>query len=244
MNHRLNETRPAAQVTAGLVRIFAQVVALPFTAFIYGTEAIVKAFQGMQGIAGQSRTLFGGESVSSSSEPAAADGSSAGSTIIQNSTAEKELKPMPDQDLSGADTLKLVRYKIVFVKRDYEVVFPEREDVVSYDTTGPAWAALKISEFMGSLGSIRRPDKWRQYQGDCDTGCNTVYPPCAPDNQEYIRSNRPDDPGIPPCDRKYIQIFFEVLQRWQREPADYDKQQVEVLRGIRSEIGGLRRTIG
>ena len=145
---------------------------------------------------------------------------------------------MPDQDLSGADTLKLVRYKIAFVKRDYEVVFPEKEDIVSYDTTGPAWAALKIAEFMGSLNDIDRPKKWMAYPaGGCEPGCNTVYPPGAKETESKIMK-------IPDCDRKYIQIFFEVLQRWEREPADYDKQQVEVLRGICVELGGLKGKIG
>jgi hypothetical protein len=45
---------------------------------------------------------------------------------------------MADQDLSGSDTLKAVRYNIEFVKRDYEWVFPEKEDTVDYSTTGPA----------------------------------------------------------------------------------------------------------
>jgi hypothetical protein len=71
---------------------------------------------------------------------------------------------LPDQDLSGSDTLKLVRYKIVFVKRDHELVFLEKEELVSYETTGPAWAAMKISEFTGSLGT-RQPS---EYVPECD----------------------------------------------------------------------------
>ena len=34
---------------------------------------------------------------------------------------------MSDKDLND-DQLKLVRYKILFVKRDYETAFPEREE--------------------------------------------------------------------------------------------------------------------
>jgi len=140
---------------------------------------------------------------------------------------------MADQDLSGSDTLKLVRYNIEFVKRDYEAVFPDKEDLIDYDTDGPSWAALKISEFMGSLNRIRRPQRWREYDGDPPT----VYPPGAPETQEYINY-------IPPGDRKYIQITFNVWKRRARESADYDKQQVDALKGIREEIKGLSEKIG
>ena len=130
-----------------------------------------------------------------------------------------------DQDLSGEDTLKLVRYKILFVKRDYEVAFDEKEDLVSYSTTTPDWAALKICEFTENLKTTKVPEKWdkKKYPKKASGG-NIVE--------------------IPTEDRKYIRIYFEVLQRWDREEAEYDKQQVEVLREIREEIGGVRAGIG
>jgi len=132
---------------------------------------------------------------------------------------------MRDQDLSGADTLKLVRYKILFVKRDYEAVLTEeKEELVAYDTTGPAWAALKICDFMGSLKLARRPAKWSEKH------CDYYYPPGI--SGEYIEE-------IPECDHKYIQIYFEVLQRWERQSAEYDREQVEALRGIRRGIDDL-----
>lgn len=237
MDNQAAESEQAMGMSTDLSQLFAQMVALPFSVFIFGLEVIIKAVQGMQEIAGQSRTLVSGDSSPAAapiSESTISDASVSAGAELQTSTTTKERYQMTDQDLSGADTLKLVRYKIAFVKRDYEVVFPEKEDIVSYDTTGPAWAALKISEFMGSLGRIHRPEKWMQYPaGACEEGCVTVYPPGAPKDQHTINY-------IPECDRKYIQIFFEVLQRWQREPADYDKQQVEVLRGICTEISGIR----
>jgi hypothetical protein len=77
---------------------------------------------------------------------------------------------------------------------------------------------------MSQLAHIKRPRKWKER--DCDYH----YPPGV--HGEYIE-------GIPECDQKYIQIYFEVLQRWERETAEYDKQQVEALRGIREEIHKL-----
>ena len=130
-----------------------------------------------------------------------------------------------DQDLGGEDRLKLVRYKILFVKRDYEVAFDEREDLVSYSTTGPDWAALEISRFMVNLKHTKRPEKWRDKH----------YPPGV--KGEYIDY-------IPDEDQKYLRIYFEVLQRWEREEAEYDKQQVQVLREIRDSIGAVSGKIG
>ena len=237
----MNDTRFDATQLAGqmdespeVMRLVVRMVALPFTMFIFGMEAVAKAMQVMQGIAGQGRGLVGGEeSPIFTSKPTVAEAGEVAGEVIHDSTPIKEQDKMPDQDLSGSDTLKIVRYNIEFVKRDYEVVFPEKEDMVDYDTTGPSWAALKISEFMGSLNHIRRPDKWKQYTGDSPT----VYPPDAPPSQEYINT-------IEASDRKYIQITFTVRERRPREAADYDRQQVNVLRGIQAQISGLSKKIG
>ena len=94
---------------------------------------------------------------------------------------------------------------------------------------------------MASLSKIRRPDKWKQYAGDTPT----VYPPGAPPTQEYIEEGTGADKiTIPPSDYKYIDITFHVTQRRDRQAADYDKQQVNVLKGIREEIQDLSRKIG
>jgi hypothetical protein len=120
---------------------------------------------------------------------------------------------MPDEDLTGADTLKLVRYRIVFVKPDYEFVFLEKEDLVSYATTGSAWAALKLAEFISSLGTMRSSE-CRVNPEDCDA----VYLPCTRE------ADRPEHLRISECNYKYIQIVFEVIQRWRREPATATRQ--------------------
>ncbi|HEX8632647.1 MAG TPA: hypothetical protein VF703_00695, partial [Pyrinomonadaceae bacterium] len=45
-----------------------------------------------------------------------------------------------DRDLRD-DMLKLVRYKVLFVKREYEHAFPEQEDLVSENMDGAAFTA-------------------------------------------------------------------------------------------------------
>jgi WD40 repeat protein len=71
-----------------------------------------------------------------------------------------------DRDLRD-DMLKLVRYKVLFVKREYEHAFPEREDLVSENMDGAAFTAWKVAEFIQELrlGETRVPEKWRKYGG-------------------------------------------------------------------------------
>jgi hypothetical protein len=214
------------------VRLFGQMVMLPFTVFVQGMELFIKTIQEMQKATDEGMNVMAGQATQTADSAPSGQRDLASSTTSSltdgitrdgAATTLKEEREM-DQDLSGEDTLKLVRYKILFVKRDYEWAFDEKEDLVSYSTTAPDWAALKISEFTENLKTTRVPEKWKKKN----------YPKNA--SGENIME-------IPSEDRKYIRIYFEVLQRWDREEAEYDKQQVEVLREIREEIGGVRAGI-
>lgn len=135
-------------------------------------------------------------------------------------TTVKENRSMRDQDLSG-DDLKLVRYRVLFVKREYEVAFPERDDLLTY-STGPAeYGGLKIAEFMedAAKGGVAQPPKWKA----------KGYPPA--------NGQPPGGWSIPSEDRKYVKFYFEVLDRIPREKAEYAKDQVDVLREISAKIG-------
>jgi hypothetical protein len=128
----------------------------------------------------------------------------------------QEGEPMRDQDLSGQD-LKLVRYKILFTKRDHEHAFQEQETIVSYPTTATDFAGLKVAEFMCDLDEEERPQLWidKQYPKEAhQTGSNTIR-------------------DIPPSDRKYIKIYFEVLARYEKEDED---SQTQLLREISNKI--------
>lgn len=222
----------AERSSTSMVRLLGQMMMLPLTVFVYGMELFVRTMQGMQ------RATDKGVDVMAGAAARTPDGPSTLGDLASNTTGSvtdgtlrggaeticEEEKKM-DQDLSGEDTLKLVRYKILFVKRDYEVAFKEKEELVSYSTTGADWAALRIAHFMGHLKETKRPEKWRE--------CH--YPPGV--TGEFIDY-------IPKEDQKYIRIYFEVLQRWEREEAEYDKQQVKVLREIRDQIGEASRKIG
>src|SRR5258708_36392509 len=66
-----------------------------------------------------------------------------------------------DKDLHD-DMLKLVRYKILFVLREYEHAFPEQEDLVSDNMDASAFTACEIAEFTHDLHPAPplMPRKW------------------------------------------------------------------------------------
>ena len=142
-----------------------------------------------------------------------------------NDDAKKNLKEtikMNDTDLSD-DMLKLVRYKILFVKRDYETAFPEKEELVFDNMTGEAFAAWKVAEFIQQLGKIEVPPKWKRKN----------YPKRGEEakdrDSKYINSLDEDD-------KKYLRVYFEVLARYEREEARHAEDQIRVLEDIRNRL--------
>ena len=126
---------------------------------------------------------------------------------------------MGDQDLSGED-LKVVRYRIIFTKRDYEATLERAdEEVVDYPTDGGSLGGLKVAHFMGRVkdGKVKLPAEWK--------GKN--YPVKNPPRTGWT---------IPPEDERYITFLYEVIRRVEREEAAYEKDEVKVLRQIRDAI--------
>lgn len=121
-----------------------------------------------------------------------------------------------DRDLQD-DMLKLVRYKILFVRRDFEHAFPEREDLVYDSMDGSAFAAWKVAEFIQELqkGETAVPSKW----------VARGYP-----EAQYVRNGRLI--GLDDEDKKYLRVYYEVLERYVREKFYYEEQQIEILRKI------------
>jgi hypothetical protein len=100
---------------------------------------------------------------------------------------------------------------VLFVRREYEVAFPEREEIVS-DNMGPdAFTAWKIAEFIQGLSRSETPipEKWKEKS----------YP--AP---EYVKDGYLL--GIDEEDKKYLRVYFEVLERYPREKFKYEEQQI------------------
>jgi hypothetical protein len=126
-----------------------------------------------------------------------------------------------DEDLS-CDDLKVVRYSILFTKRDAEAVLqPEREEVVDYRTSSEAFAALKVADFLGRVqqDSIPWPAAW-------------VKPPGG----GYTEAGQPLK-HIPEADRKYINFVYRVISRHPRQETEANQAQAEAFREIGERSG-------
>lgn len=132
-----------------------------------------------------------------------------------------------DKDLRD-DMLKLVRYKVMFVRREYEVAFPEQEDLVSDNLDGSAFTAWKIAEFIQELqkGNTAVPAKW------ISKGYPSNPAPPAPPFQKDGKLL-----GLPAEHKKYLRVYYEVLDRYPREKFKYEEQQIRILEEIRDKLG-------
>jgi len=211
-----------------MIRILVETLKLPLTAFIYSMEMLVRTMQGLQKIADRGvDAMMNGVAQTPGDEPEAESDHKNDETISvaeraigdRTQTTPKEETKMgdiDDKDLSG-DDLKLVRYKVLFVKRDHEHAFPEREDLVSADIDESGFTAWKIAEFIQRLDETPVPDKWR-IKG---------YPPDGTGKQIH---------RLPEDDKQYLRIFYQVLDRFPREEANYEASQIKVLEQIRDEL--------
>jgi quinol monooxygenase YgiN len=126
---------------------------------------------------------------------------------------------MPDTDLRD-DMLKLVYYKILFVKRDLEYTFPEKEELVAENIDESGYTAWKIAEFIQDLENINIPRKWRDKNYPRDTTNETA----------------PKIDTLAEEDKKYLRVYYEVLERYPRERFKYEERQIEVLEQIRDKL--------
>jgi hypothetical protein len=247
-NDSQGESQAGQRGDRNVVALLADMVMLPVTAFLYGMELLVQAMQGTQRVTqdgveamvgarplrrsevGEDRDLRRG----GQSGPRATSGNGGSQ---EPGTAQKETATMDtgmsyesrrDRDLRD-DTLKLVRYKILFVKRDYEVAFPEEEELVHDNMDGTSFAAWKVAEFIQRMhkDGVRPPARW-QSRG---------YP-VASDAATFGEFFQSDGrlTSLPEEDKKYLRVYYEVLERYPREKFRHEEQQIRVLEQIRDRI--------
>jgi hypothetical protein len=209
----------------GLVRLFGQVLLIPLEAFVYGLELFITVFQDVRRTTNAGVDVFAGRYVpgdTGAMDPAeplclAEPG--------EKSNMSAENVRRNDKDLHD-EMLKLVRYKILFVKREYEYAFPEKEDLVYDDLEAADFSAWKVAEFIQQLADERRapylPDKWK----------NRDYPVC--DGGQVWPGDKLKT--LPEEDKKYLRVYFEVLERYPREKFKYEELHIDELRRIRKEI--------
>jgi hypothetical protein len=225
-----------------MIQFFSQMLKLPFEAFVFSMEMLLKTIHGIQKITyqGIDATISeivqppsdrsGSESGPTSDVP---DGTIGDSAETMHQTTQEEEGKMADKDLHD-DMLKLVRYKILFVKRDYEYAFKEEEELVPDNTDAAAFTAWKIAQFIQRLQhedtpelQVRVPAKWKD------------YPP-------YEERYRVGDTlkGLPDDDKKYLRVFYEVLERYPRERFKYEEEQIDILKEISATLRRERGAAG
>jgi hypothetical protein len=220
----------------GLAWLFGQMFILPFRTFLYGMERLLETMRDMQHAGDRGMEVIAGGGTPSGAgaqgdtPPAAAPSSYTMEAGVAGPTPEIQETRTMDKDLND-DTLKLVRFKILFVKRDYEHAFPEQEELVSDNIDGTAFTAWKIAEFIQRChrDEIDVPYKWRNKYPK-EKGKEYLRPADAEANARQCLL------GFPEEDKKYLRVYYEVLERYKREKFRYEEDQIDVLREIRDAI--------
>lgn len=232
---------------ASIMRTFSQLLMLPMIAFVSSVEWLINALREIQQVSNQSIQVMVGPQDRPNTLPCDKGGAAPvmqtkptldlhrNGASEQIQTTQKEGIPLTTDGNSGTemdkdlhdDMLKLVRYKLLFVRREYEVAFPEKEDLVSDNMDGSAFTAWKVAEFIQELqrGTTPVPGKWasKGYPSNPD-------PPAPPFQKDGKLL------GIPPEDKKYLRVYYEVLERYPREKFKYEEQQIRVLEEIRDKL--------
>ena len=213
-----------------------QMIELPIKAFAWTMEVVSGGMRGTQTVDGMVSRLVHRATVT---RPDAALGSvgniredpasfrPAESTKHLLTRPLEEGKPTPDRDLSD-DMLKLVQYRVSFVKRDLEYAFREKEELVPDNMSAQTFTVWKIAEFIQHLDEVNVPAKWlrKNYPRDCR-------------QRAEARIEK-----LPEEDKKYLRLQFEVLRRYPRERLRYEERHIEVLEGIRDALGGWPKKPG
>jgi hypothetical protein len=213
----------------GLAWLMGQMFLIPLRTLVYGMEMFVDTMREMQKTSNRGMdVIVGGDTVEAQDEPSAClpplAANFSNTASLGGTQTSEETNEMMDKDLND-DKLKLVRFKILFVKREYEHAFEEQEDLIADNIDGSAFTAWKVAEFIQKLDrgrredepdKIRLPHKWKR----------KPYPreDCYRQGDFLL--------GFPEDDKKYLRVYYEVLERYEREKFKHDEREVEVLEDI------------
>jgi hypothetical protein len=252
---RESERASEGRSSMSMMHLLGQMFLLPFTVFVYGMEMFVRTMRQVQTVADEGLDLTaGGGPTREDAQPGLGEFTNEPGLIVNAQATAQEvggpdskepvaiatetLMPLRSQRPVGSDTesreltkeremdrdlrddmLKLVRYKVLFVKREYEHAFREQEDLVSENMDGSAFTAWKVAEFIQGLAAKKTnvPTKWGK-----------TYPEGYRTGDVLI--------GLPDEDKKYLRVYFEVMDRYPREKFKYEEEQISVLEDIRDEL--------
>lgn len=237
----MHEQKSGKEQPNNFVWFLGKMMRLPLTAFAFSLEMFVKTFNEIQRVADDGVELFTGGRETGQiqdrqpkignfvSQPTVKEQRDAPTTEqamtdknIANASSEHN-RQVTDRDLRD-DLLKLVRYKVLFVKREYEHAFAQQEVLIAENLDAAAFTVWKAAEFIQRLakGKTEVPEKWRARN----------YPP-----PEYRAGSILK--GLPAEDKKYLRVFYQVVERFPREKFKFEEQQIEVLEQIRDRLNSV-----
>lgn len=127
-----------------------------------------------------------------------------------------------DPDALRGDRLKLVRWRICFVRHGEEYSFPPHEELIADDLGPGVFEAWKSAEFVQSLTDPEKapevPETWSAY----------LPANCRHGNGRLRR--------FPPGDMKHLRVFFEVIRYSRRERMHFHERQLTLLREIATNL--------
>ncbi len=292
------------QELSHVIWIAGQFVMMPATTFIYGVELFVKVMREMQKTTLEQMEEIAKDcsklvSVTTKNMPNIATLQPETSHTLSKTQFllghTNDLPPKEEEALNSNDSysngidknlnddmLKLVRFKILFVKRDFEHAFAEQEELVFDNISGADFTAWKIAEFIQKLNRcknerepdrVRIPEKWRRKcyptrdysapaSGDwteieeleneakrtkkaadetVDATKVKAAKEAAWEAEKKYEKKKADTPpyylvGVPEEDKKFLRLFYQVLERYSREKFKHDERQIEVLEQIRNAL--------
>lgn len=116
------------------------------------------------------------------------------------------------------DTVKLVAYTIVSIKRDVERVMPEGEGTII--VTDPMSGRAFTSWIIARYAQARRA---------------TAEKEADPGSGKQLQTDLERELTV---EGRYLRVYYVVSHRWPREPLDFEERQVAVLEQIRDASAG------
>jgi hypothetical protein len=240
--------------------LFGQFLMTPVAAFLYGVNMLLRTMQGMQQVTSQGvevmmgpnallATTAGKDVLEAPLDASMAVNTDSGDNRITNKeetklngSGPKMTDPNqafcnPNQPAS-APCLILWRYKVLFIKRDLEHAFPEKEDLIPNDVTDiTAW---KIAEFVQQMGQclVPVPHKWRTKRfSEKYWKLNCSEQATESQIDDAIKQNKPIYlTGLDEDDKKFLRLFSQQMASYPRQDPKYEEHQIAVLEQIRDRI--------
>lgn len=131
------------------------------------------------------------------------------------------------------DRLRLIRFKVLFLKRDLEIAFQEEEELVSEDMPKDGFISWKIAEFIQKMNrkEVEQPGKWKDENN-------------YPANEEGGKVEDGHVLALPDKDKRFLRVYCQVLAWYDREKRNYERDQADELGDIKNELKKINSNLG